>query len=107
MNDTARIDRAIRLNIIAGAAQLALVAVLLMLVVTGVAHWEPRVTVYLVSGVLLGSLAFLTARSIRQDRDDPAGAERRFEGTANAFGAAVIVVSVVGVVGLIAWGMFG
>jgi hypothetical protein len=42
---------------------------------------------------------------MRQDRDDPAGIERRYESGATTLGAAVIVVSVVAVVGLIAWGL--
>ena len=81
MNETARIDRALRLTLIAGVVQFALVILLVLLVATGVMPWEPRSTIYLISGVVLGSLSLVTARNIYQDRNDPAGIERRFQET--------------------------
>jgi hypothetical protein len=105
MNDAARIDRAIRLNLIAGGLMLALVAVLIALVATGLVSFGPRVVVWLAFGVVPAGLTLWTARSMQQDRDDPAGVERRFEAAATTLGAAVIVVSVAGVIGLIAWGL--
>ena len=47
MNDTARIDRAIRINLIAGGLMLALVAVLIALVAAGLVSFGPRVIVSL------------------------------------------------------------
>ena len=107
MDDAAKIDRAFRLTLIAGVVQFALVILLVLLVAIGVMPWEPRSTIYLISGVLLGSLSLVTARSIHQDRNDPAGIERRFQETATRLGAAVIVLSVVVVAGLIVWGLAG
>ena len=107
MNDTARIDRAIRINVIAGGLMLALVAVLIVLVATGLVSFGPRVIVSLVFGVVPAGLTLWTARSMQQDRDDPAGIERRFEQTATRLGAAVIVLGLATVAGLIAWGLMG
>ena len=72
---------------------------------TGLLPWKPTTAVWLVFGAGGASLAFLTARSLRQDRDDPAGVERRFQAQANALGAAVVVVGLVAVVGLIVFGL--
>jgi hypothetical protein len=107
MNDTARIDRAIQMNVIAGGLMLALVAVLIVLVATGLVSFGPRVIVSLVFGVVPAGLTLWTARSMQQDRDDPAGVERRFEETATRLGAAVIVLGLAAVLGVIAWGLFG
>ena len=107
MNDTARIDRAIRINLIAGGLMLAIVAVSLVFVATGLVPIGPRVVVWLIFGGVPAMLTLWTARSMRQDRDDPAGIERRFEETATKLGAAVIVLGLAAVVGLIAWGLLG
>jgi cadmium resistance protein CadD (predicted permease) len=99
MNDTAKIDRAIRIDLIAGGLMLAIVAVSIAFVATGVAPMGPRMVVWLVFGVVPALLTLWTARSMRQDRDDPAGIERRFEETATRLGAAVIVLGLASVAG--------
>jgi hypothetical protein len=42
---------------------------------------------------------------MQQDRNDPAGIERRYETTATRLGAAVIVLGLAGVAGVIVWGL--
>ena len=106
MNDTARIDRAIRINLIAGGLMLALVAVLIALVATGLVSFGPRVIVSLF-GLVPAGLTLWTARSMQQDRDDPAGIERRFGETATRLAAAVIVLGLASIAGLVVWGLFG
>ena len=105
MNDTAKIDRAIRLNVIGGGLMLGIAAVSTVLIASGLVSFGPRAVVWIALTAVSASLSLWTARSMRQDRDDPAGIERRYESGATALGAAVIVVSVVAVVGLIAWGL--
>jgi len=107
MNDTARLDRAIRINLIAGGLMLALVAVLIALVATDLVSFGPRVIVSLVFGLVPAGLTLWTARSLQQDRDDPAGIERRFGETATRLAAAVIVLGLASIAGLIVWGLFG
>ena len=105
MTDTTRIDRAIRLNVIAGGLMLVIVAVLIALVAAGFVSFGPRVVVWLVFGVVPAGLTLWTARSMQQDRNDPAGMERRYETTATRLGAAVIVLGLAGVAGVIVWGL--
>jgi hypothetical protein len=55
-----------------------------------------------------GSFALLIAWSMRNDRDDPAGIERRERRLAAAsvvWGAALLLVATVAVAGIIAWGL--
>ena len=105
MTDTARIDRAIRINLVASGLMLVLVGVSMVLVVTGLVSMGPRVVVWLVFGLVSALLTLWTARSMWQDRNDPAGIERRYEITATRLGAAVIVLGLAGVAGLIVWGL--
>jgi hypothetical protein len=101
-----KVNRAIQLNLIAGGLMLASIAVSVPLIASGLVSWGPRAAVWLV-GVVTASLSLWTARSLQQDRDDPAGVERRFETAANALGAAVIILGLASVVGLIARGLIG
>jgi hypothetical protein len=105
MNESAKIDRAIRLNMIGGGVMLALVAVSSVLIATGLVPIGPRAVIWLIFGVVTASLTLLTARSMRQDRDDPAGISRRYEAAASTLGAAVVVIGLAAVVGLIVWGL--
>jgi hypothetical protein len=102
-----KVNRAIQLNLIAGGLMLASIAVSVPLIASGLLSWGPRAAVWLVFGVVTASLSLWTARSMQQDRDDPAGVERRFETAANALGAAVIILGLASVAGLIAWGLIG
>ena len=106
-NDVAKINRAIRINEIAGGLMLAVTAVSIVLVVSGIVSFGPRVVLWLVFGLVPAVLTLWTARSIRRDRDDPAGIERRFEVTATRLGAAVIVIGLAVVIGVIVWGLMG
>ncbi|HEU5202961.1 MAG TPA: hypothetical protein VFU17_01555 [Candidatus Limnocylindrales bacterium] len=105
MNEIANIDRAIRLNLIAGGLMLAVVAALIALVAAGFVSFGPRVVVWLVFGVVPAGLTLWTARSMHQDRNDPAGIDRRYEITATRLGAAVIVLGLAAVAGAIVWGL--
>jgi hypothetical protein len=102
MNDSAKLDRAIRFSRVGGMALLAIAAVEGALIAAGIVPWEARTAILLAFGVVSGSLALLTVRQMRQDRDDPAGIEQRYESQAEIFGAAVVVVGVLAVVALIA-----
>jgi heme/copper-type cytochrome/quinol oxidase subunit 4 len=103
MNDSAKLDRAIRFSLVGGMALLAIAAVEVALIAAGIVPWEARTAILLAFGVVSASLALLTVRQMRQDRNDPAGIEQRYESQAEILGAAVVVVGVVAVVALIAW----
>ena len=105
MNDAAKLTRAIRINVIGGTLILALAALTLVLVAAGILPMGTQVVVSLVFGFVIAGLAFLTAGSLRQDRDDPAGIERRFQSQAVSFSAVLLAVGLVAVVGVIAWGL--
>jgi uncharacterized membrane protein len=108
MNDTAKITRAIRLNAAAGVAMLASVVLAIVLVLAGAFEWDAHMAVSLGIGTVSGSLALLLAWSLRRDRDDPAGIERRerrLESATVVWGAAILLVGLVAVVGLIVWGL--
>jgi hypothetical protein len=105
MNDTAKLTRAIRINMIGGALILAAAALTLVLVAAGILPMDARVAVSIVFGFVITGLAFLTARGLRLDRDDPAGMERRFQRQAVSWSAGLLVVGLVAVVGVIAWGL--
>jgi hypothetical protein len=108
VNDTAKITRAIRLNTVAGVAMLASVALAIGLVLVGAFQWDAGMTLPLGMAAMSGSFALLIAWSMRKDRDDPAGIERRDRRLAAAFvvwGAALLVVATVAVAGIIAWGL--
>ncbi len=108
MNDTAKITRAIRLNTAAGVLMLATVGLSLVLVLVGAIQWEARMALGLGMGAMTGSFALLTAWGLRLDRDDPAGIERRvrrLEAGAVVWGAALLLVALLAVAGIIAWGL--
>jgi hypothetical protein len=105
MNGTAKVTRAIRVNVIGGTLILAAAGLTAALVVAGILPMDTQVVVSLVFGCVIGGLAFLTARELRQDRDDPTGAERRFQSRAVAWSAGLLAVGLVAVVGVIAWGL--
>ena len=107
MNDTAKIDRAIRINTIGAGVWVVLVALRLGLSAAGLLPWDLGTVVWLTFGVGAAAVALQSARSLGQDRDDPAGIERRFEAQANVLGAGVIVIGLAAVIGLIAWGLAG
>jgi hypothetical protein len=107
MNNVTKVDQAIRINVVGGGLMVAIVAVSIALVASGLVSFGPRVVVWLVLGIVTASLTLWTARSMRQDRDDPAGTERRFEETATRLAAAVIVLGLASVAGLIIWALFG
>jgi hypothetical protein len=44
---------------------------------------------------------------MKQDLDDPAGIDRRYEAMAMRLGAGVVVLGLAAVIGVIAWGLFG
>jgi uncharacterized membrane protein len=108
MNDTAKLTRAIRLNAAAGVVMFASVALGLILVGVGAFQWDAHTAVSIGMGTVSGSLALLVAWGMRLDRDDPAGIERRerrLESAAVVWGAAILLVGLVAVVGLIVWGL--
>jgi hypothetical protein len=105
MNDTAKLTRAIRVNVIGGTLILAFAALTVVMVAAGILPMDTQVVVSLVFGFVIAGLAFLTARSLRQDRDDPAGIERRFQSQAVSWSAGLLAVGLVAVVGVIAWGL--
>lgn len=105
MNDTAKLARAIRVNVVGGVLFLGLVAVTLVLIVAGVLPLDTQLVVSLAFGFVMAGLMFLTARSLRQDRDDPAGVERRFQSQAVSWSAGLLAVGLVAIIGVIAWGM--
>lgn len=105
MDDRARLTRAIRVNVIGGMVILAAVAITLVLVVAGLLPVDTALVVSLVFGVVIAGLALLTARSLRQDRDDPAGVERRFESQAPSWSAGLLAVGLVAIVAIVAWGL--
>ena len=105
MDDKAKLARVIRINVTGGALFLAAAAVTVALVAAGVLAMDTQVVVSLVFGFVMAGLAFLTARSLRQDRDDPTGIERRFQSQAISWSAALLAVGLVAVVGVIAWGL--
>jgi hypothetical protein len=108
MNDTAKINRAIRFNVAAGVVMLACVVLALILVGAGAFQWDAHMAVSLGMGTVSGSLALLIAWSLRRDRDDPAGIERRLhrlEAATVVWGAALLLVGLVAVAGIIVWGL--
>lgn len=105
MNDKANLTRAIRINAIGGTVFLGVGVLTLGLVAVGVLPVDTQLVVALVFGFVMAGLMFLTARSLRQDRDDPAGIERRFQSQAVAWSAGLLAVGLVAVVGVIGWGL--
>jgi hypothetical protein len=105
MNDTAKLDRAIRFNAIGGIVLLVAVALRVALGIVGRAPLETSTLIWLVFAVPAASLALVTAWSLRRDRDDPAGIEQRFQAAANTLGAAVVIVGFGAIAGLILWGL--
>jgi hypothetical protein len=105
MNDTAKLTRAVRINVIGGTVFLGVAALTFVLVVAGVLPLGTQLVVLLVFGFVMAGLMFLTARSLRQDREDPAGIERRFQSQAVSWSAALLAVGLVAVIGVIAWGL--
>jgi len=105
LNDTANLTRAIRINGIGGTVFLGVAALTLVLVAAGVLPLNTQLVVLLVFSLVMAGILFLTARSLRQDRDDPAGIERRFQSQAVSWSAGLLAVGLVAVVGVIAWGL--
>jgi hypothetical protein len=105
MNDDAKFASIIRINTIAGSVILGLVVLTGLLMLAGVLPSDGSAIVRLVFGLVLASLMFLTVRSARQDRADPAGIERRFQQGAVAWSAFLIVAGIAAVVGIIVWGV--
>jgi hypothetical protein len=66
MNDSAKLDRAIRFSLVGGMALLAIAAVEVTLIAAGIVPWEARTAILLAFGVVSGSLALLT--SVKCDR---------------------------------------
>lgn len=108
MNDDAKLVRVIRINAIGGSVMLGLLVLTGVLIVAGALPWDYGTAVQLgLLGLLPTALAFLIVWSARRDLVDPAGRERRYQQAALAFGAGVIVVGLLVVVGVIAWGLAG
>jgi hypothetical protein len=87
---------------------LALVALSVILVGAGALQWSARMAIPLGIGAVSGSLALLTAWSLRRDRDDPAGIERRerrLEAATIVWAAALLLVGLLAVAGIILWGL--
>lgn len=105
--DRVRVDRVIWLNVIGGLLMLAIVAVSVALLATNLVPVGPRSVVWLAFGVVSASLTLWTARSMKQDLDDPAGIDRRYEAMAMRLGAGVVVLGLAAVIGVIAWGLVG
>jgi hypothetical protein len=105
MNDAAKLTRVIRVNVIGGTVMLALAALTLVLVAVGILPLSTQVVVSLKFALVIAGLMILTARGVRQDRDDPGGVERRFQSQAVSMSAALLGVGLVTVVGVIAWGL--
>lgn len=87
---------------------LAIVGLALALVLVGVVPWETRMVMPLAMGTASGSLALLIAWALRRDRDDPAGIERRerrLEAATVIWGAALLLVALLAVAGIIVWGL--
>ena len=105
MNDTAKLDRAIRINVIGGSLMVGSAALAAVLIASGLLSVGSLTVASVALTAVSGSLLLWTARTMRQDRDDPAGIERRYESDARILGSAVIAVGLAVVVGLIAWGI--
>jgi hypothetical protein len=108
MNDTAKITRAIRINAVAGVVMFAFVALALIPVAASAFQWDAHTAVSLGIGTVSGSLALLLVWSLRRDRDDPAGIERRerrLESATVVWGAAILLVGLVAVLVLIVWAL--
>jgi hypothetical protein len=105
MDDHARIARFMRINEIAGAAILGFVGLTAALIVLGALPWDGRAAANLVFGLVLSALMFLTARSAKQDLEDPAGIERRFLSGSMAWSAVLLGAGLVAVIGIIVWGL--
>ena len=105
MTDDAKFGMVIRINTIGGIVLLGMVAMTVGLLLVGALPWDARAIVGLVFGLVLASLAFLTARSAKQDRADPAGVESRFETGALAWSAVLLGTGLVVVVGIVVAGL--
>lgn len=105
MDDTAKLTRAIRINLIGGALLLAAAALTITLAAAGILEMDTQLVLSLVFGLVMAGLAFLTARELRLDRDDRAGINRRFESRAVAWSAGLLVIGLLAVVGVIVWGL--
>jgi hypothetical protein len=105
MNDAARFAWVIRINKIGGGAMLGLVALCGWLVLIGALPADGSFVVRVVFGLVLALIMFRTAYLARRERDDPSGADRRFQQEALTMSAIVVLVSFAVVVGLIAWGL--
>lgn len=84
------------------------VALFLGLVLVGLFQWEAGMLLPVGIGAASGILALLVAWSMRRDRDDPAGIERRerrLEAASVVWGAALLLAAVAAVAGIIAWGL--
>ncbi len=105
MTDAAKLTRAIRINIIGGTVILAVSVFTVVLVAVGILPLDTQAVVVITVGFVFAGLSFVTARSLPQDRDDPAGIERRFQSGALLWSAGLLAVGLVAVVSVIAWGV--
>ena len=105
MDTRAKLTRAARINVIAGSLSLAASAVMLGLVAVGLRPMDTGLAVSLVFASVIAALAFLSARGLWQDRDDPAGIERRFRSQAVAWSAGLLLFGLLVVVVVIVWGV--
>lgn len=107
MNETTRLDRAIRINVVGGSLMIGTAVLAAVLIASGLVSVGSLTVVSVAFAAVTGLLLLWMARSMRRDRDDPAGIERRYESEASTVGAAVIVVGLVVVLGLIVRGLVG
>jgi hypothetical protein len=108
MDDAAHLARAIRINTAGGVLALSGFAVTMALVVAGVMPWGLGAASTIGMMAVIGSLQLVTAWGLRRDRDDPAGRERRerrFVSAVVAWGAVLLLGSLLLVAGIIAWGL--
>jgi hypothetical protein len=108
MNDSTKMTRAIRANTVGGAALLMIAAVEIVLVLAGAVSWEAGMALPLGSAAVSGVFALLIAWTLRKDRDDPDGIERReqrLEAGVVVWGGLLVVVALVLVVAIILWGL--
>ena len=103
----AKLDRAIRINAAAGIALLGGSILAVLLVVTGIVDWASGLAPTLGIGFVIGAQGLLTAWALRKDRDDPAGIERRRGRpvAATVVWGAVLLLAVIAVAVIIAWGL--
>jgi hypothetical protein len=108
MDDTAKLDRAIRLNVVSAIVMLSGGALGVALLAAGVLPSDGGSVPWMGFAGVIGLLQALTAWSLRRDRDDPAGIERRFGKLASAavvWAAVLLLAAALLVVGIIAWGL--